>query len=865
MTDESVSFSFGKCRICTGKAMGVHYGTATCEGCKAFFKRWMDRDKTLACYFGGNCVITPDTRHCCKGCRFRKCKENGMSIEAIKMGRIPKIEKTAAIEDFKRSKKETKTPNSVKENRPQKKKYNNADSQGINQDTDHSSTLNPDHQETVEMSEWSPLGQSSFSSLDGVFNGGQLPIIVLENDSATLQNDHSVEAVIFPYDARTNHSDKTSNHQEASVSFHGQQTLLADQNSTADDICQNSAGQSNFTRGMLGSDRTETDSGPTSINERSKTQHMLVENTADLPASQNYLSQCKQPRLSEISPKIITSVDHQITETPDNYHIDGNESTGDECPNTADKHRNYIDKAIMDSIGMIVDGPEVYDTTELHESTKDMQTGAEVSEIYEIARDSSHLHNYVRLLTTLSENESLGNELGNQSDLSIGNHPGDHWSMDSILSIGETSAESTAESDRVNDSLAFEDIPHVQTVYIPDSRFPNIGTGTSGKDTTRGVPSSNQPEVQGDSREFVKSHHPIADNVTLQHDRDLTTEPLQPEQLAHNKTNQNGNQNFEPGNNVQFKVLSPVRMSHLATAIFVNLNGSNDPSDDGIPNNITDTYTYRNHSNRASNAGIDNEHASSNRDETNADTGRDIMGIMRKTMKVFHRSVDKLYIPIFLKRRIAMKHRHRKKGQKIATRSKEGVGYLLAKFLREIKVENERITGFALEMPGFPGLCTDDQMLLLKRAFIEIYLLTASKESNDEWLYIGDNAPVLNQAALNALVDDKLVDQINRLHELLERFGLSHLEIGLLCAIQLTSLDGISVEDASSIEALHSHYLDVFSYMVYSSQRDNKARMVVEIFFNLIPVLKSLSGSVNRFMESAFLEENAEHLFKNLL
>ena len=29
-----VPFPFGQCRICNDRATGVHYGVATCEGCK---------------------------------------------------------------------------------------------------------------------------------------------------------------------------------------------------------------------------------------------------------------------------------------------------------------------------------------------------------------------------------------------------------------------------------------------------------------------------------------------------------------------------------------------------------------------------------------------------------------------------------------------------------------------------------------------------------------------------------------------------------------------------------------------------------------------------------------------------------------
>lgn len=90
------SFNFGKCKVCKDKATGIHYGIPSCEGCKGFFKRSIEKNEKYVCYFGYKCVITPKQRKRCKYCRWRSCLAAGMSFEGIKMGRIPKIEKEKA-------------------------------------------------------------------------------------------------------------------------------------------------------------------------------------------------------------------------------------------------------------------------------------------------------------------------------------------------------------------------------------------------------------------------------------------------------------------------------------------------------------------------------------------------------------------------------------------------------------------------------------------------------------------------------------------------------------------------------------------------------------------------------------------------
>ncbi|CAF4950911.1 unnamed protein product [Rotaria sp. Silwood1] len=99
---KSEPFPFGKCLICHDIATGVHYGVITCEGCKGFFKRSITQGVSNQCLFGNKCIVTIGTRNRCKSCRFNRCIEQGMSMDCVKMGRIPKKVKEKALRYHKK-------------------------------------------------------------------------------------------------------------------------------------------------------------------------------------------------------------------------------------------------------------------------------------------------------------------------------------------------------------------------------------------------------------------------------------------------------------------------------------------------------------------------------------------------------------------------------------------------------------------------------------------------------------------------------------------------------------------------------------------------------------------------------------------
>ncbi|GFN88207.1 glucocorticoid receptor-like [Plakobranchus ocellatus] len=75
------------CPVCGDKVSGYHYGIFTCESCKGFFKRTVQNKKTFVCPKAGECTVTSQNRKKCPACRFKRCLQMGMKLEAIRQDR----------------------------------------------------------------------------------------------------------------------------------------------------------------------------------------------------------------------------------------------------------------------------------------------------------------------------------------------------------------------------------------------------------------------------------------------------------------------------------------------------------------------------------------------------------------------------------------------------------------------------------------------------------------------------------------------------------------------------------------------------------------------------------------------------------
>lgn len=76
------------CPVCGDKVSGYHYGLLTCESCKGFFKRTVQNKKVYSCVDSRSCHIDKSQRKRCPYCRFQKCLNVGMKLEAVRQDRM---------------------------------------------------------------------------------------------------------------------------------------------------------------------------------------------------------------------------------------------------------------------------------------------------------------------------------------------------------------------------------------------------------------------------------------------------------------------------------------------------------------------------------------------------------------------------------------------------------------------------------------------------------------------------------------------------------------------------------------------------------------------------------------------------------
>ena len=74
------------CAVCGDRATGIHYRVQSCEGCKGFWRRTIQRNmgnKYTCKVWTETCPVTPETRGRCQRCRYLACTRAGMVADLV--------------------------------------------------------------------------------------------------------------------------------------------------------------------------------------------------------------------------------------------------------------------------------------------------------------------------------------------------------------------------------------------------------------------------------------------------------------------------------------------------------------------------------------------------------------------------------------------------------------------------------------------------------------------------------------------------------------------------------------------------------------------------------------------------------------
>ncbi|XP_069762906.1 thyroid hormone receptor alpha isoform X2 [Narcine bancroftii] len=107
------------CVVCGDKATGYHYRCITCEGCKGFFRRTIQKNlhPAYSCKYDGCCVVDKITRNQCQLCRFKKCTAVGMAMDLV-LDESKRIAKRKLIEENREKRRREEVVKTM-QNRPE--------------------------------------------------------------------------------------------------------------------------------------------------------------------------------------------------------------------------------------------------------------------------------------------------------------------------------------------------------------------------------------------------------------------------------------------------------------------------------------------------------------------------------------------------------------------------------------------------------------------------------------------------------------------------------------------------------------------------------------------------------------------------
>ncbi|XP_054735771.1 ecdysone-induced protein 78C [Anastrepha obliqua] len=154
----------------------------------------------------------------------------------------------------------------------------------------------------------------------------------------------------------------------------------------------------------------------------------------------------------------------------------------------------------------------------------------------------------------------------------------------------------------------------------------------------------------------------------------------------------------------------------------------------------------------------------------------------------------------------------------------------------------QRIVEFAKRVPGFCDFTQDDQLILIKLGFFEVWLSHVARMINDATLTF-DDGTYLTRQQLEILYDNDFVISLVNFANTLNSYGLSDTEVGLFSAMVLLASDRSGLAEPKVISRSRERVAEALRVqLVRSRAGSTQALQLMPALEAKIPELRSLGA-----------------------
>ncbi|XP_022213760.2 ecdysone-induced protein 78C isoform X3 [Drosophila obscura] len=168
--------------------------------------------------------------------------------------------------------------------------------------------------------------------------------------------------------------------------------------------------------------------------------------------------------------------------------------------------------------------------------------------------------------------------------------------------------------------------------------------------------------------------------------------------------------------------------------------------------------------------------------------------------------------------------------------------WLWQQFSARVTPGVQRIVEFAKRVPGFCDFTQDDQLILIKLGFFEVWLTHVARLINDTTLTLDDGA-YLTRQQLEILYDTDFVNALLNFANTLNAYGLSDTEIGLFSAMVLLASDRTGLSEPKVIARARELVAEALRVQILRSRAGSpQALQLMPALEAKIPELRSLGA-----------------------